>query len=437
MPIAMPGSGSLAPNGNPPPPAAHHSASIPYPNAHSAAHTSTRLMPSTVDPDPTAHHLPNGRSRAAPTRDVPPFGIARRPRHCTYAERVTNEVGPLATVPLAVATVAVAVVLVAGRHRAHAPATAAAVASLAATATVLIRHPSYGELAGTLGLAECGLLAVLTAVVARWSPRRPAVLAVTATVLAAALCVLRFLPSTSLIGTLGACVLWAGAPAVALIVGGYPRLAEERRLRAVASARRAQQLALARDIHDFVAHDVSGIVVQAQSARFAGDLAAMSEALERIEAAGLQALDVLDRTVHTLRADDTLGGLADLPALVRRFDESMPATVDLDLADDAHAPHDVGATAYRVVTEALTNVRRHALTTPTVHIDVRQAGGNALAVTVVNEKPAHRRASRPRTGGGSGLSGLRERVALLGGTFEAGPHRGGWRVTAVLPWERP
>ena len=350
---------------------------------------------------------------------------------------MTNDVGLLATGPLAAAAVAAAGVLLAGRHRAHGPAAAAAVASLAATAATLLWRPHYGELAGTLGLAECGLLAVLTAFVARWSPRRLAVPVVTAAVLAVALCVLRFLPSTSVVETFGACVAWAGGPAVALVVGGYPRLAEERRLSSVAAARRAQQLALARDIHDFVAHDVSGIVVQAQSARFAGDPAAMSEALERIEAAGLQALAVLDRTVHTLRVDETLGGLADLPALVRRFAESVPATLDLDPADDARVPRDVGATAYRVVTEALTNVRRHAPAAPAVRVEVRRAGDRALAVTVTNERSEHRRPSRPRTGGGSGLGGLRERVALFDGTFDAGPHRGGWRVAAVLPWERP
>ncbi|GIJ43412.1 hypothetical protein Val02_02980 [Virgisporangium aliadipatigenens] len=339
--------------------------------------------------------------------------------------------GPLALGPLAVAFAALLALPFLGRRRAYWPAGLAAAVSLLATAASLRLRPHYAELAGTLAIVECGALTLLTAVVARWSPRRAAVLVAAACWLAAALSVLRFLPDVSVIETVGACAVWGAGPAVAVVVGGYPRRSEERRIGAVAAARRAEQVALARDIHDFVAHDVSGIVVQAQSARFSGDPAELARALERIEAAGLQALAVLDRTVHALRADDAPLGLADLPALVERFE----GTAHLDLPEVSDVPRDVGATAYRVVSESLTNVRRHALSAPSVRVTVRRSAGPALNVTVVNERPGARRPLLARAGGGgSGLAALRERVGLLGGTFAAGPHRGGWRVAAVLPW---
>jgi signal transduction histidine kinase len=340
-------------------------------------------------------------------------------------------VGPWAVGPVVVTVGCVVVVAVLGRRRAAWPAGVAAAFSLLTTAASLWLRPHYAEIAGTVAFAECAALAVLTAVVARWSPRRAAPAVAAACWLAAALCVLRFLPDVSVVATVGACALWGAGPAVAVVVGGYPRLSEERRIQAVAAARRAQQVALARDIHDFVAHDVSGIVVQAQSARFSGDPVELMRALERIEAAGLQALAVLDRTVHTLRADGVPLGLADLPALVDRFE----GTARLDLAELSDVPRDVGATAYRVVSESLTNVRRHAAA-ESVHVSVRLSAGPALTVTVINERPGARRPPRSRAGGGggSGLAALRERVDLLGGTFAAGPHRGGWRVAAVLPW---
>ena len=133
---------------------------------------------------------------------------------------------------------------------------------------------------------------------------------------------LRFLPSDSPLDAVGACALWAGGPAVAVVIGGYPRLAEFRRRDSVAAERRAQRLALARDLHDFVAHDVSGIVALAQAARFVAgaDPARALDALARVEAAGLRALDTMDRTVAML--GDLAGppgaepGLGDLPALL-------------------------------------------------------------------------------------------------------------------------
>jgi signal transduction histidine kinase len=362
---------------------------------------------------------------------------------------VSDAIGALAVVPAATAACAVtaaAVLAVAGRPgrpgrpgrlcRRRWPArlaVAAGAVSLAATGAYVVAPPDYGEVAGLLGMGECAALLALVVAATRWAPRRLAVAAVTVAGLAVAVCVLRFLPSDSLLAAAGACALWAGGPAVAVVVGGYPRLAEERRRRSVTEERRVQRLALARDLHDFVAHDVSGIVALAQAARFvaAADPAGVLDALARVEEAGLRALDTMDRTVAMLGdlagppGDDP--GLGDLPALLHRFH----GPVSCDLAVPDAVPAEVGATAFRVVREALTNIHRHAPAATSVRV-VSCVDDRGLTVTVTNDA-----AGDGRPGNGTGLADLRHRAHLLGGTVTAGPHDDGWRVTAVLPLERP
>lgn len=321
---------------------------------------------------------------------------------------------------------------------------AAGAVSLAATVATLASSPGYGELAGVIGLAECAALLLLVAVAARWAPARQAVASVSVAGLAVAVCVLRFLPPDSLVAAVGACALWSAGPLVAVVVGGYPRLAESRRIRSVAAAQHAQRVTLSRELHDFVAHDVSGIVALAQAARFVAgsDPARALEALARIEAAGLQALSTMDRTVHLLRhltgepgPPAAAPGLADLPALLARFDDTVRVEADLDPHLVDVVPPEVGATAYRLVTEALTNVHRHAPTATAVQVSLRRAPGPALAVTVTNDGPAGRRVPRPVPGGTSGLADLRDRVHALGGSLSAGAHGDGWRVAALLALE--
>ncbi|MEV4621102.1 histidine kinase [Asanoa sp. NPDC049573] len=256
---------------------------------------------------------------------------------------------------------------------------------------------------------------------------------------------MRFLPSDSLLEAVGACALWSTGPVVAVVIGGYPRLAELRRKRSVEAAQRAQRVTLARDLHDFVAHDVSGIVALAQAARFVADSdpGRALETLARIEAAGLQALDTMDRAVRMLR--DLTGepgataaaepNLADLPALLERFADPVRVAADLDLDLVGRVPPEVGASAYRLVTEALTNVRRHAPTATAVSVSLRRAPGPALAVTITNDGPAGRRPPRAAPGGTSGLAELGQRIHLLGGSLTACAHGDGWRVAALLPLE--
>ena len=146
----------------------------------------------------------------------------------------------------------------------------------------------------------------------------------------------------------------------------------------------------------------------------------------------------MDRAVHMLHGPAPLPGLADLPGLLARFAEAGPFRVQLDL-DRALlpvVPSEVGTTVYRVVTEALTNVRRHAPAATTVRTTVRRAPGPAVAVSVVNDWPpggGQPRSPRGWRSGGFGLAGLRERVHVLGGTLTAGADPDGWRVAASWP----
>ncbi|MYW00634.1 histidine kinase, partial [Streptomyces sp. SID3343] len=227
-------------------------------------------------------------------------------------------------------------------------------------------------------------------------------------------------------------------------IGLYLRSLDRRRLRAVAHARRVQRLEVARDLHDFVAHEVTGILLEAQGAQMDDhDETSAREVLARIEAAGLRALDSMDRTVHALRgdADDPADdrcepaptrvyGTADLPLLVERFTGSGRVRAELDLRPEltGGVPRAVDEAVYFVVLEALTNVRRHAPDTPRVAVAIGRGADLAIEVSVVDQGGTTHRERGERTGGGTGLAALAARVEALDGTLTAGPHEGGWRV---------
>ncbi|MGA5566340.1 histidine kinase [Streptomyces platensis] len=377
-------------------------------------------------------------------------------------------------------------------------------------------------------LAEVAMLLMLLAVVARWAPLRQAVTAAVVAGVAVATWTLPLIPEPSVLSLAGAAAFWALPVLGAAVVGGYPRLAENRRRRLVIETRRSQQLELAQDLHDFVAHDISGIVAQAQAARFVAesDPGQALPALERIERAGLNALASMDRTVrmlheahgNTLTRPDTpappharpttdaprppgahqppsaspplsasqapqarnappaappsqqaptlpapppaptphpepLPGVAQLPALIARFTSAgatearltMPPTTPEALS------RETSSTAYRMVVEALTNVRRHAPGAARVEVTLTPAAGDnpaghpvvaTLEIQVTNDAGAAPapalRARRQRAGhGGRGLPSLSARVQATGGTLTYGPYDGGWRVRAVLPQTHP
>ncbi|MGC4880665.1 sensor histidine kinase [Micromonospora sp. DT43] len=313
--------------------------------------------------------------------------------------------------------------------------------SMAASACTL-GVPFVGDLGGppypfVLVMAA---LAVLLAVAVRWGPHRHIAPAVVLAGVAMALVLWSITDGMATAERIGAAVVWTTPALVAVVAGGYPRLMLHRRALAVEQAERAQRLQMARDLHDFVAHDISGIVAQAQAARYvaASQPEAAGPALERIEAAGLAALATMDRVVGMLHATDAgtvrpLPTLDDLPGLVDRFGTAghLDARLVQDLAT-GEVSRDNAAVTYRIVVEALTNVRRHAPTSTRVDVSVT---GDATGITVrVHNDTALPPPPKRRNGhGGTGLAGLREQVAAGGGTLSAGPSERGWEVVAVIP----
>ncbi|MFF0552076.1 sensor histidine kinase [Streptomyces sp. NPDC004311] len=310
---------------------------------------------------------------------------------------------------------------------------------LAAAATAGILGTLLGAPAKWL-LVWAGVLLLLLALVVRWSPVRPAVVAGALGVVAVSAWPVPLVwESSSWLEICGVVGFWVMPAVGAALAGGHLRRQACRLEQAVRDARRDQQLELARDLHDFVAHDVSGIVVQAQAARFVGetDPGQALLALERIEAAGLSALASMDRTVHALREASggptaPVPGLDRLPELVERFEGG---TLDVDPVAARELSREADTTAYRVAVEALTNVRRHAPGAVPVRVTVRRAAAG-VEVSVANPPALRGRRGLPsrRRRGGTGLAGLSGRVEAAGGTLEAGAAvDGGWRVCAVFP----
>ncbi|PWI06513.1 histidine kinase [Streptomyces sp. NWU339] len=232
-------------------------------------------------------------------------------------------------------------------------------------------------------------------------------------------------------------LLFALAAVTALGVGLGTRLLMVDRRRQAAALRLEQRTEFARDLHDFVAHHVTGIVVQAQGAQAVADRRPelVPPALRRIEQAGSEALTSMRHMVGMLRDADgevavtPLAGIDEMRSLVEEFSAVGGARARLDLegaVDDL--PVEVTTTAHRVVMEALTNVRKHAQACTEVRVRVSRSE-DRLTVRVSDD-------GRPRhvSHGGFGLHGLVERVGLIGGSVQAGPVTGGgWGVEATLP----
>jgi signal transduction histidine kinase len=214
---------------------------------------------------------------------------------------------------------------------------------------------------------------------------------------------------------------------------------EEQAARAIADERSR----IARELHDVVAHHVSVMVVQAAAARrvLGQRPEAAAAALSAVESTGRQALVEMRRMVGVLRAGSADESLAPLPGLDRLGEllaqvREAGLPVELETSGEPRRlPAGVELSAYRIVQEALTNSLRHAgNATARVCLDY---GSDGLAITVADagRGKAEDRSSAPgRAPGGHGLVGMRERVALYGGRFAAGPGpSGGYVVSAWLP----
>ncbi|RNL60469.1 sensor histidine kinase [Nocardioides marmoriginsengisoli] len=202
-------------------------------------------------------------------------------------------------------------------------------------------------------------------------------------------------------------------------------------------AAQAERARIAREMHDVVAHGLSVIVVQADGARYAAqqqpELAV--DTLERIAGTGREALDEMRRLLGLLRDGDTgtrpQPRLDDLALLI---EDARGAGGDVRSSLPAlgtEVAPGTALTAYRVVQEALSNVRKHAGPTATTLIDVQVLPGREVVVEVLDDG---RGAAVADDGHGLGLVGMRERVLAHGGELETGPRPGGgYRVCARIP----
>ncbi|GGS90295.1 two-component sensor histidine kinase [Planobispora rosea] len=307
---------------------------------------------------------------------------------------------------------------------------------LSFTATLVMGIVKEG---GIPGLAETGSLLILTIGGLRWiEPIRNAVVFALASMMVLEVSAGRTgQDDASLAGGFLLFVGWS----VAAGVGAYLRFQLERRKEAVHSVRRAERLELARELHDLVAHHITGIVVQAQAARVVAEQKpdAVLPALDAIAGAGADALTSMRRLVSVLRAEDEAARspgtrLTDMRALVERFSAGGPKVafeIGQGIADDTLAP-EVMTTLHRVLQESLTNVRRHAPGTAWVEADLRLAGPCVRLGVRNYGSAADSRISG--LGGGFGLVGMAERVEALGGRLYAGfTPQGAWEVLAELP----
>jgi signal transduction histidine kinase len=200
--------------------------------------------------------------------------------------------------------------------------------------------------------------------------------------------------------------------------------------------------AIARELHDVVAHGLAVMIVQADGAAFAFDKKPerAREALNVIAGTGRAALEEMHSIVAVLRGtgdepddDRRRPGLEQLGTLADRAREAGLA-VDLRVDGDREGLSPVEElTLYRITQEGLTNAMHHAGAGATVTIDLRVSQSTA-SLDIADDGGREPAAGPGRPSGGNGLVGMRERVAVHGGRFSAGPGAGaGWRISAEIP----
>ncbi|GAA4440897.1 sensor histidine kinase [Phytohabitans houttuyneae] len=250
----------------------------------------------------------------------------------------------------------------------------------------------------------------------------------------------------------GITVLFVVVAVVAEVIGRIARsrsslseqLAEQSEVSELEKARRTvleERTRIAREMHDVVAHHMSMIAVQAETAPYRlPDLPESARAeFTSMAMAARQALTDMRRLLGVLRSEDSerliapQPGIGDVPELVAAA-QRAGVRADLDVADGELPPEPVGLAAYRIVQEALANASRHA-PGAAVRVEIRPWTTD-LSVRVHNGPPTTSPADSP--GEGHGIAGMRERVTLLGGELVTGPTAdGGFAVAARLPYAPP
>ncbi|MFE5794148.1 sensor histidine kinase [Streptomyces sp. NPDC056503] len=302
---------------------------------------------------------------------------------------------------------------------------AAAGAMLAALFSVAVRRP-FRDIAWIVALALAG---ALVTVFVRPDPETGKALGI---VLGVAL---------TLLVTAWGMLVRARRQLVEALRERAERAESEAELRAVQAQRLARE-AIAREMHDVLAHRLTLLSVHAGALEFRPDAPPeqVARAAGVIRDSAHDALQDLREIIGVLRAPGEEGGgdrpqptLATLGELVGESREAgMRVVLDSTVDDPGAVPAATGRTVYRIAQEGLTNARKHA---PGAEVTVTLSGrpGDGLTVEVRNPAPAGPVPHVP--GSGQGLIGLSERAALAGGRFDHGPTPGGgFALTAWLPW---
>ena len=209
--------------------------------------------------------------------------------------------------------------------------------------------------------------------------------------------------------------------------------------------RMAERTRIAREMHDVLAHRISLVALHAGALEVRPDLPPeeVRETAELLRSTARQALEELRAVIGVLRAEPgqepapaapqpTLSDIRRLVEETRRAGAKVDFEMSVEHPDDA--PSALGRDAYRIVQEALTNIRKHARGTAG-RVRVTGAADRGLHVSVRNRLPAHAHAGPALPGSGAGLLGLQERVTLAGGTLVHGPDGSGdFVVDAELLW---
>lgn len=241
-------------------------------------------------------------------------------------------------------------------------------------------------------------------------------------------------------------VFFVGATwAAGRIVRHRAQAVEEARERSAQLAQDAvatERERIARELHDIVAHALSIVALQAAAAQrfLPKDVHRAGEHLELTRRTAQQALGEMRNLLGVLREEPALyrpqPGIAQLPELVAETDAfghacTLELDTSLDALSDGHA-----LAVYRVVQEALTNVRKHAPGAD-VAVTVRRVAAATVETAIENGRPRPETSAREHLpGSGHGIPGMAERARVYGGTLEAGPRPGGgWRVRFVFPLE--
>jgi signal transduction histidine kinase len=212
--------------------------------------------------------------------------------------------------------------------------------------------------------------------------------------------------------------------------------AREEQTRAAAVAERGR---IASELHDVLAHSLSGAAIQLQGARMLAERehaeAGLRCAIERASELVKDGLADARQAVGALRGDE-LPGIEQLPSLIARLKDDMNVDATLSIEGAARAlPAEAGLALYRGAQEALTNVARYAPGASTTVV-VRYAA-DCTALMVEDRVPITPHAGGgvglAHVGGGRGLAGMRERIELAGGTMRAGPTDDGWVVELEVP----